>query len=710
MNMPGKHAAILFFLLIFAIISQAKSFAQEKRVPIIVNGDKVEFVSEGKKIIAQGDVSIEYENARLSCEKVVVYNETKMAVAEGNVVLTYPKIDEQGKEVFTVIRGDKATYNFQTGQGELIDTKIESAPFYGRSRQVNKLGDEKMEAKEAYITTCDLDEPHYRFRAKEILIYPNEKIVAKNVALLVGNVPILWIPRYVQLMNDKRPRVTIVPGYSKDWGAYILTAWRYYLLEGQQGRIHLDWRERRDFAWGLTHKYKLGKLGEGVFKPYYMHERKIQSSRLWDEDRKTQERERFKVQWQHRAQINDRTTALLEYHKFKDKDFMKDYFWREYEKDEEPRTYFLLTHATPTFNLSLKTEKRVNRFYAASVERLPEIKLDTIEQRIFSSPFYFSNETTASNLRKRFPNSAESEFDAKRVDTFTKFSYPSKISFINIDPFVGGRFTYFSEDNLNRPDIFRGIFYTGIDMSTRLFRIFNVKGNFLGTEINKLRHVITPSISYSYIHRPTVPASNLLQFDSIDAIDKENKFTFSLENKLQTKRDNVSYDILRFIISSDYLLRHDPGGSRFDKITSDLEFTPADWLRFEADTSFDTRNRYFKSVNLDLSIKAKDDKWSFGFAERYERKVNRQLEMQFNYRINPKWKFSVYERFYPVFGNLKEQEYVVTRDLHCWEMSVSYNITEDRGQEIWVALRLKAFPEMGFEFNKTYRAPKSSSE
>jgi len=694
---------------ILAITLTKKVFSAEKMIPIIVNGDKVEFFAEGKKVIAEGNVLIEYQDAKLTCDKVTVFNETKQAIAEGDVILRYPKVNEEGEEVITVIRGKRATYNFQTKQGSLIEATIESTPFYGISTQVDKVSDDELKAKKAYITTCNLDKPHYRLRAKQILIYPGDKIVAKNVVFMSGECPVFYIPKYVQRIDDKRPRVTVVPGHDKDWGTYLLTAWRYYFIEDQQGRLHLDYREKKDFAWGVTHKYKISDLGEGLLKTYYMHERSIQSKHLWDEDRRTKEKERFKIQWYHKKEIDDQTTALLEYHKFKDDTFMKDYFFREYEKDEEPETYFLLTHNIPIGTFSFQTEKRVNRFYSASIERLPELALDTTEQEVFNTPLYFSNETSFSNLRKRYPNSSNHE-DANRLDAYNKLSLPKKIAFINIDPFVGVRQTYFSEDALHNSDIVRGIFYTGIDLSTKFFRIFDVKGDFLGIEINKLRHVITPTIEYSYIHDPSIPPSNLLSFDEIDSIDRENKVTLSLENKLQTKRKDVSRDLVRFILSTDYLFKKDPEGSRFVSITSDLEITPAAWLRIESDTTFDTRLKRFTTVNADFSIRSEDDKWSFGFGERYERKLNRQLEMQLGYRINPKWKFSIYERFYPTFSQLKEQEYVITRDLHCWVFTISYNVTRGTGEEIWFALRLKAFPEMGFEFNKSYHSPKPRSQ
>ena len=56
--------------------------------------------------------------------------------------------------------------------------------------------------------------------------------------------------------------------------------------------------------------------------------------------------------------------------------------------------------------------------------------------------------------------------------------------------------------------------------------------------------------------------------------------------------------------------------------------------------------------------------------------------------------------------DLREQRYVITRDLHCWEVDVHFNIFKEKGEEVLVVFRLKAFPSLPFKFGKTYHEPK----
>jgi lipopolysaccharide assembly outer membrane protein LptD (OstA) len=66
--------------------AKGKEFTQ--KAPIVVNGDRVEYFHEQKKVIGTGNVSIDYQDVKLTCDKVTVYLDTREAIAEGNVKIT----------------------------------------------------------------------------------------------------------------------------------------------------------------------------------------------------------------------------------------------------------------------------------------------------------------------------------------------------------------------------------------------------------------------------------------------------------------------------------------------------------------------------------------------------------------------------------------------------------------------------------------------
>jgi hypothetical protein len=104
-----------------------------------------------------------------------------------------------------------------------------------------------------------------------------------------------------------------------------------------------------------------------------------------------------------------------------------------------------------------------------------------------------------------------------------------------------------------------------------------------------------------------------------------------------------------------------------------------------------------------------------GIGQRYQRKGGNEITYSFQWRINPKWKFSVYNRYElghdpTLKRGFKEQEYTVSRDLHCWDMDISLNNKKDDGTTLWLVFRLKAFPEGEFGFNQSYNKPESGSQ
>ena len=87
------------------------------------------------------------------------------------------------------------------------------------------------------------------------------------------------------------------------------------------------------------------------------------------------------------------------------------------------------------------------------------------------------------------------------------------------------------------------------------------------------------------------------------------------------------------------------------------------------------------------------------------------ITAELNYVLNPKWKFKIYERFDINHGLQKEQEFTVTRDLHCWEMDISFNEKRGQGSEIWMVFRLKAFPDMAIDlFGTSFNRRKAGSQ
>ncbi|MFH1281940.1 MAG: LPS assembly protein LptD [Candidatus Omnitrophota bacterium] len=738
-----------FNLVIFGIIPgfvfwASLVYAQaSKESPMIINGDNVEYSADSKEVVATGNIEVIYRGTTLTCNRLKVNMQTKEGLAEGHARIE----DAKG-----VVTGEKIVYNFANKTGIIYDADFRANPYFGKAKKVEKVSDSEFVAKGGYFTTCSLDQPHYRFAVKKLNMFPQDKMQAKQAMLYLGAVPVIYLPRFNYSMKEPIMHVQVEPGTRKDWGPYVLSAWRYNITENVNGRVFLDYRNKLGWAEGFNLNYRTPALGKGDFKFYFTLEtppdQPVQAP--------VSDYYRYFTRWRHKWDIDERTNVTAEFFKITDqrrkddltypatRSFLQDYFFREYEKDSQPLSYALLHHAFNYSSLDILLQMRTNHWFD-QIERKPEINYNLPSLQLGESPFYFENISQFGNYNKKKVVTSDpltstysqdrDNVTVTRLDTKNTLSFPTKISFIQFRPFVSSRQTYYDRGANGQSGITRTIFYSGADMSTKFFRVFNVKTNALGLDINGLRHIITPSIGYLYTHPPTIPISNIKQIDAVDAIYRGNTATLSLSNKLQTKRNGQSVDFVDFLITTNVALDPKTGDNaflyprageslkdNFSDILFTLKVLPFSWMRFESDATFAHADHRIGNVNFNKFSVANyslgfdlGEKGSFTLGQRYERKGKNEATLGFKWRLSPKWKFGIYERFNfkkssSLDWGFQEQEYTLTRDLHCWDLDITLNKKEISGTTIFFIFRLKAFPENEFGFDQSVTEKKSGTQ
>ena len=707
-----------FCILNFAFSCYAQDNKEEKEKPIVVNGDKLEYSTDKKEVIATGNVEVDYKGTKLTCQKLILDTDTKDGQASGNARLE----DQQG-----VIEGSNIVYNFDAKVGTIIDAEFRSNPYFGKFEKVNKVSDAEFIAKHGYMTTCSYDEPHYRMKLRKMNFFPGDKVQLKDVNFYLGRAPIFYLPQYNHSLKDPLMHVQLMPGKSKDWGLYLLTAWRYNFTEDIKGRIYFDYRATKGVGEGFGTNYTTPEFGKGDFKYYYTQER---DHALNKENRNPRIFERYFIRWRHKWDIDEQTKLISEYFKITDSkriiqgsqySFLKDYFPREYEKDTQPLSYVLLHRSFHYSSMDFLMQKRVNRWYSQE-ELLPEIKYSLPSLQLGESLFYFENNSSYVNYNRKTaaPSSNLDDFTYNKYNTFNKLLLPTKIAFFHLTPFISSQETIYDK-NYPYGSTLYVVFSLGADASTKFYRLFNVKSNFLGLDINSLRHIITPAIGYAYNKNSSMPSCKA-RFGG-GASYGDSAAALGLSNKLQTKRKGQSVDLANLNVTTSYAFKPKSGdkrGSSLSDFLIELDLLPYSWLRINSDTTYKHTGKYsegygrFSIVNYDIYFDLGKER-SIGIGQRYQRKGGNEITQSLNWRLNPKWRFSIYQRRNighdpSLKRGLREQEYIISRDFHCWTIDFNYNITRGEGESIWFVFRLKAFPELEFEFNQSYHAPKPGSQ
>ncbi len=712
-------------------------------------------VSPDQRIaIADGDVEVVFENAILTCDHLTLFTDTKDVYAEGNVRV------EEGLQVF---RGEAAQYNFENKKGRFLQGTISSPPWHEHGRTVEHIAEGVYEVTPGYLTTCELEPPHFKLSGQRAIIFADERLARiSNVALFVEKMPFLYLP-FISFADRQMP-FFIIPGKKKPWGPFVLMGYRYKLpIPGNhKGTVKLDWR--RGFGWGegLDHQFDSPKLGQGLFKFYYNQD--ADRNKKEDELVKGADKHRYRVLWRHRWNPMPDTTVVTDIQKYSDIDFRKDLLFREeFTSDDVPESFVSIITNDQNYTLSGLVKKRINRFQSVT-NTLPQLTVDARPQQIGKLPLFSESHLDFASFDSKTAHSEE-DTDAVRVDWFQQVKYALNwFRPVELTPKAGIRQTYYNKDRQGSDregdrNVFSGQWNTGAEASLKLFRLFGVNSNLFGMNLHGLRHVLTPTIAYDLIHRPTV-ANELLNFSA--ASSATNRISFGVENKLQTRRPDAngklrSVDLGRFLIGVPYTFRGagNKQGGRLGDWSFDFEAYPTSWMRLETDWTYqaikpEVVDSHSSQLNLDLVMVGGREKaeakyapgiqapaykalepgpqaltalqpqgeWYLGLGHRYSRNDKTEDVLQYDWQITEKWQIGTFHRFTwkevsggsKRFNNLREYQYRLRRDLHDWVGEVVYRVDREFGEEIFFTLTLKAYPEMPIALQESYNQPKIGSQ
>ena len=718
-------------------------------------------VSTARQIaVAEGNVYIVFNDGLLTCDKVTLFTDTNDIYAQGQVFL------RKGLSTFS---GELIHYNLDNKKGRIFSGTAGAPPWYEHGQVIEHIAEGVMRVRHGYLTSCDLEPPHYRLESRDAIVYAKDKIArGRNVTLLVDKTPLIYLPWLT--VADRQTPFFIVPGKRKPWEEFALMGYRYEWPQNQRGTLRWDWRRTFGWGFGIEHRFEGQGLGKGLIKLYYNQHGYSRQPDPKATLPKGATRERYRVLFRHKGKLLPDTSVVTDMQKYSDINFRKDFLYREeYVNDNVTDGYVSMVTSDPNFGARLLLQKRLNRFQTTT-EEYPDLTVETRPGRVGTSQLFAESQTNLANYQTKNAHS-EVDTDVVRIDMFQQLSYAlNLLKPILMTPKAGVRQTYYNKDiqgGPERPDgnrnIISGQWNLGLDSSLKLFRIFPITTNALGLDIQWLRHVLTPSLAYTYVHRPTV-SNSILNFAT--AKGPANTITFGLDNKLQTKRGTVgqsmsSVDLARLTTSVPYTFRGvgNKQGGRLGDFSFDLETFPWRWLRVESDwfvlSHFQpgSRDARIPRWNVDLvtvggvgnpeatsahkiqvpvSKEATGDsgqsrfglpllpqgQWYLGYGHRYSHNDKTEDVIQFDWRVSRKWEIGTFHRITwkevsgdsKRFNLVREWQYRLVRDLHDWLAELIYHVDREYGEEVYFMLTLKAYPEMPIQMQTSYHQPKFGSQ
>lgn len=257
--------------------------------PIRYQGRRLVFFPQGEVIVLEGAAQAEQGGTTLEAERILfrsregvveAFDDASVARGPSKLVADSLFYDRESGSVATFgasvltegqseTRGADLMYDLERRSGRLGGGTTVYAPWILTGTEMSKIGESTYLVEHGNFTTCDLPAPHYRFVSSEIKMRQQDVIVASPVVLYFSDVPVFFLPWYVEPVTRGRhsgflrPRIglnTIIFGSGQERNVQDLG---YYYVWGDYGdaRLSADWYSesrtvlRLDTRYALRHSF-----------------------------------------------------------------------------------------------------------------------------------------------------------------------------------------------------------------------------------------------------------------------------------------------------------------------------------------------------------------------------------------------------------------------------------------------------------------------
>jgi len=173
------------------------------------------FVKE-QKFILYGKTQTTYKDVVINAPQTVLDQQTNVLTALGSKDSLGRMIErakfQQGQQIF---ESESFTYNFKTQRGVTTNTYTKEGDFYIKAGVSKKIDANTVFIKEGYFTTCNLDDPHFAFKANKIKVISNDIAVSGPTHPEFEGVPIpIYLPFGIFPLSQARHSGLLAPQFA----------------------------------------------------------------------------------------------------------------------------------------------------------------------------------------------------------------------------------------------------------------------------------------------------------------------------------------------------------------------------------------------------------------------------------------------------------------------------------------------------------------
>ena len=215
---------------------------------LLAKGDNLTF--HDNMIQIHGNGLIKYDEVVLYADHIWADFDENMMRAAGNVHLLVGNEETYATELL---------YNIETKKGIIREGFSFSDPWYYRGTEIFKIEDDESYIRGGALTTCSLKHPHFYFSASKIIVRINKELIATNIVLKVGGVPLFYFPAYRRDLRqeEKVAKIIVKVGTSSYQGVFLSVILPLARRFRYDGALLFDHSARRGSGLGAEGKYRV---------------------------------------------------------------------------------------------------------------------------------------------------------------------------------------------------------------------------------------------------------------------------------------------------------------------------------------------------------------------------------------------------------------------------------------------------------------------
>lgn len=719
-----RGTLILVFLILLLIYIQPV-MAKEK---VTVLGEKMRYLAPEEQIYITGNAQIATTDLVIRADQIVAdYKDGKVLEihATGNVRMEKDGESFQGKDL---------TYHLEDKTGLILDmwgkSKIEESeePAYFNGEKAYYTED-MIEIVNGSMTTCDLDHPHYLFRAKRIEVYPEDKIRAYHLTFweFNGKVPLFYWYRYTISLKDEEQQFTPKVGYNAVQGWFLKMTYSYFTDGEQHGELYLDLFQKVGPAagftwWYMDHEDNVGsvylymqKQTETKTYPYltFQHLQKYKWDDLKLNTSTTLKRYGVRDTISNSSSLNLRGEGInylrwnasysgsLYYQTLTESHSITNTFngkWKLSDITLNGKYDDRLTYRTGDEEWKRKwtghlQASQSKSFYQWNLLTEKDSKSSTTDWMVYTLP-ELSTKLKFSGIKGKLrPYLSPLSYEMKLGHFYEEYSQRVRVGYTYEDQLLQTEaYRWYNQLSFRKQFTLIDplLLVLGTSGTARLYSTKDVVYEYNPSVELKTRSIHGFSTSVKYNYHKAAEGMSPFRFDKLSARETKKVTGTMAYNKYGINfNSNASYDLLnnKFGVWNNTLTYY-WGEKKKSNIRFIVPYRIEDQM---FSTMTGTVKLNYENLTFGFGTSLNPNGWTFG-------KVDSELSWQ----INENWHINFSTSYYPEkeFGSVSTDKgkLEIIRDLHCREISMSYDAIN---KEVWFQYHIKAFPKQKFKFGSS---------